>query len=343
MKANTTTTTSSSSSSKKALLLLSWSLSSLSLLSCSSLTSATSFEIESATSPLAFKSSLPKNINIPSDKYINFNVDQSYDTKWDPIQISKAIQEFYSNRGRDGGGSAINIDVSNSLILDEGLQTIFDSILHSSSSSEHNDEHNQHDNILSVSLEARMNRLTAKGVAAFFDRIIDTMKINNEKVPTNTDTDTVTESNEINQNENNKLEQNSKEPKSQKMKNIPTRIHFQYIDFGFNDIGLHGVDVHVDSMNTSSNSKHKKQNNNDHTLLFTSIRKLIEHSVGVEVERETGERSSPTYTTCPTVLRFDNCGLGPPFCRAIGKVSDEKSSTFIASFMYFDQNFATDT
>ena len=56
----------------------------------------------------------------------------------------------------------------------------------------------------------------------------------------------------------------------------------------------------------------------DNALLFASIRNLVQGS---------NNEQNSNYG-CPRVLRMDYCGLGPPFCRAIGKVSSTLNEMF---------------
>ena len=79
----------------------------------------------------------------------------------------------------------------------------------------------------------------------------------------------------------------------------------EYIDLGLNDVGLHGEE------------KYKKESMN--ALFYKSIRKLME---------------DPSGLSCPQVLRMDNCGLGPPFCRSIGKVSVLKQRIVLSCVMF---------
>ena len=231
------------------------------------------------------------------------------------------------NKNNERKTLRLGIDVSSSLLEDEGMESILDSL-------ELCQEFEQPMTI-SVSLEARMNRLSPKGVASFFDRLLmsasnaaasdvdadadaaaddgskeknqlgvleeegdddgnqgESENVNSAKV---TNTTNITDT--IEHDENNKQTQtpkdDDKEEEEHKKQQIRHHIYMEYIDLGLNDVGLHGEE-----------EKYKKRSMN--ALFFKSLRKLIENQSGL---------------SCPQVLRMDNCGLGPPFCRSIGKVS----------------------
>jgi len=73
------------------------------------------------------------------------------------------------------------------------------------------------------------------------------------------------------------------------------------LDIGLNDLGYPGPDVTNDAM----------QRQEQQRSFAKSIRTFIE---------------SPN---CPSTLRMDSCGIGPPTCRAIGKVRTHVTPLFI--------------
>ena len=296
----------------------------------------------------------------------SFLIDQSYhfNNDWNPKEISEALENQIrillaptqhkvksgveidkdsqmSSEIREEMTSnlliRLGIDVSNSIIQDEGLNAILDSLLLQSEKAINNDnveekgelsnnDSNQNlnqetihhsmilpprkdDVLVSVSLEARMNRLSAKGVANFFERITNLGNHTSSFVNTNhiatTSQDSNAEDVDVIANTTLHDDDQGKESTEPMQTQIPNkRIYFEYLDFGLNDIGLHGVDTY------------KKES--DNALLFASIRNLVQGS---------NNEQNSNYG-CPRVLRMDYCGLGPPFCRAIGKVSSTLNEMF---------------
>jgi hypothetical protein len=212
----------------------------------------------------------------------------------------------------------IDIDVSCSLVKDDGIETILDSL--------QSCDEGEEPASISVSLEARMNRISSLGLATFFDRLVTSaeerlLELNvtstsasdeegegitelsideneNGESIGNHDDEIKTNETEIVVAPSGPLENNQTIAKATET-TIPEKRHnyvyMESIDLGLNGIGLNGAETYK-----------KKSSKKSFALFLHSMRKLIENQCGL---------------ACPSVLRMDNCGLGPPSCRSIGKVS----------------------
>ena len=215
-------------------------------------------------------------------------INLSYQTHLDSSKITSLlltkIQSASEEKSRNNvlGPKEINIDVSASHLGDEGIVSLFDSLLEC--------QDGKTPSTMEVSLEARMNRLSPTGASNLLERI---MTLNGGLNLAN-----VTENEEEIQSSDEKEEDataiatdetsptSTAAPTNTQVQNT---IYIHALDLGLNDIG-----IGHDGGNTRTAGKMQK-----------SLRKLIEN------ESE----------CCPRILRMDACGLGAPSCRAIGKVS----------------------
>mmetsp|Transcript_15041 Transcript_15041/g.17169 ORF Transcript_15041/g.17169 Transcript_15041/m.17169 type:complete len:701 (+) Transcript_15041:104-2206(+) len=184
----------------------------------------------------------------------------------------------------------LSVDVSFSFIKDEGIEKVLDTLL----SCDESDE----PRCIPMSLDASMNHITPKGVSKLFNRLV---QLAEKRVMDSNDTENYTTANpENNVTKSIEIEQLEKHTTNSSHVEIDTdeklksekrhHIYMESINISLNDIGLHGVDTVHKTSETASFMK--------------SIKKLIENESGL---------------ACPSILRIDNCGLGPPSCRSIGK------------------------
>jgi hypothetical protein len=147
-------------------------------------------------------------------------INLSYHTHLNLDSFSSALQQEISRILSETANikelNKIHIDVSSSIIGDEGLITVLNTLMTT---------HNYKNTITGnpVKLDARMNRITSSGVASFLEKYILFMgDSDHESAEENYDEDDI-------YNSDSKI--GSKKP-----------FYFDSVDFGVNDIGLHGVD-----------------------------------------------------------------------------------------------------
>lgn len=217
-------------------------------------------------------------------------INLSYQTHLDSSKITSLlltkIQSASEKENRNNiiGPKKINIDVSASSLGDEGMVSLFDSLLEC--------QDGKAPSTMEVSLEARMNRLSPTGASNLLERIMTLNgDLNSANATENENEEKVQSSDEKEEGATAKATHETSPTITAAPTNTQVRntVYIHALDLGLNDIG-----IGHDGGNTKTAGKMQK-----------SLRKLIEN------ESE----------CCPRILRMDACGLGAPSCRAIGKVS----------------------
>lgn len=190
--------------------------------------------------------------------------------------------------------STIEIDASFSQLGDDSINKFIDQLI---------DEDREK---VKIHLGLDGNQLTPRGVSQLFDRLIqkqfehkDITSCSNETLSDSNEADNIGEHNEtiketlIEANQSKKDEtKNIIDTAQLQSKELQSNagqlnIEIDQLDISFNDIGGHGF--HSASLG-----------------LLTSVRCLFEHSHG--------------NLLVPNILIMENCGIGPAFCRSIGRV-----------------------
>ena len=187
-----------------------------------------------------------------------------------------------------------HVDVSSSCLGIDGLKELYDAIVH----------------MKEIKLEVRMNQLTTEAATFLFSSLINQGESKeNEFVKNDIDENESSKSvsdgseqmeNSINATENTNATslQNNDQAYKQNSSTVPTiaetqSLYVSSLDIGLNDIGSHGEEIEDEQRGLI------RQQIRQFTI---SMRNLIESNA------------------CPNKIRMDYCGLGPPICRAIGKV-----------------------
>lgn len=211
--------------------------------------------------------------------------------------ISSILSHVSSSLHNDRGIDALTIDVSSSRLDDESISLLIDKLLMQL------DENRpgECDERIGIKMDLSMNKLTPSGIAKFFDKLL-IYRVNNPKTDEKIKEFAVTAINGSNA-ESTKNEDafNLTQIDSVDIANETTTsqwlglkkekqqpIELDELDLSFNDIGGHG----------SSPAN---------LALLTSVRRLFEHG--------------QSNLIVPKVLSLENCGVGPAFCRSIGRVS----------------------
>jgi hypothetical protein len=181
----------------------------------------------------------------------------------------------------------LNIDASSSRLDDDAIVSLIDHLLKL-------DERKSEEGELKITLGLAMNHLSPRGAARLFERLIkadtygtidkETETSSKEEAEVALDVDQNETSDAIG-NITNQLQEEV--IKDEHIKCIESAI--EILDISFNDIGGHG-----------SNSANLE--------LLSSTRRFFEH----------GCRG---ILRLPRVIVLENCGIGPAFCRSVGRVS----------------------
>ena len=228
----------------------------------------------------------------PNDKFI----DLSYQTDW-----KNKNGWFARHVGRQDYS---HIDVSSSCLRTEGLKEVYNAIVR----------------LKDVKLDVRMNQLTTEAATFLFTSLINQGQTKENEIVKN-DVDQNNSIDSISDDDNEKVEkylnatentnatslQNNDQALKQNSSTVSTisesqSLYVSSLDIGLNDIGSHGEDI--ENQHTGLLRQQIRQ--------FTiSMRNLIESNA------------------CPNKIRMDYCGLGPPICRAIGKVRFKHINQYI--------------
>ena len=210
--------------------------------------------------------------------------------------ISAILSHVSSSPPRnDGSINVLNIDVSSSRLDDESMSLLVDKLLIQL------DENIQDecDERIKIKMDLSMNKLTPSGVAKLFNRLV--ARVDNHETGGTEDFNKTTNVLNLNSTEDDD-EFNLTRTESAETENETTTssqrlrlqqeneqpVELEELDLSFNDIGGHG-------------------SNPANLEFLNSVRRLFEHGQNLMM--------------VPKVLKLENCGVGPAFCRSVGRVS----------------------
>lgn len=205
--------------------------------------------------------------------------------------------------------SSLNIDVSSSRLNDAGTLSLIGELLAHMQSKLMGADQSEMKQTLLVKLSAAMNNLTPSGVSRVIDLLLSKEEEEEEQTGMNGATEEVepcldglidglrNETNYEQATNDASLDEptpvdSSLDTTTQGIKDHPVMI--EELDLSYNDIGGHG----------------------SHALnvqLLSSVRRLFE-----------GGGGGGAAAFVPRVLILENCGIGPAFCRSIGRVRSER-------------------
>jgi hypothetical protein len=199
--------------------------------------------------------------------------------------VSSNIASGATGAADQGQSRLLEIDASSSRLEDESILSLIDKMLLQMDQQSAN----------KVRLSLSMNKLTPDGAAKLFERLIQADSKDDESISSNETSaiaivlnasdsnETVSISDEAS--DNTRTSQNEQDDAG----NEPFQnTEIEKLDLSLNDIGGHG--------SHSANLE-----------LLTSTRRLFEQG--------------QSNLLVPKVLVLENCGIGPAFCRSIGRVS----------------------
>lgn len=203
--------------------------------------------------------------------------------------MSSNIASEATGAADQGQSRLLEIDASSSRLDDESILSLIDKMLLQLDQ--------QSANKVRLRLSLSMNKLTPGGAAKLFERLIQADSKDDESISSNETSAIAIVLNASDSNEtvstSDEASDNTRSSRNEQVDagNEPFQnTEIEKLDLSLNDIGGHG--------SHSANLE-----------LLTSTRRLFEQG------------QSNLNLLVPKVLVLENCGIGPAFCRSIGRVS----------------------
>ncbi len=212
------------------------------------------------------------------------------------------ISSIISNARRNPSSSLI-IDVASSRMNDDGALSLLQALLaHLQSKIIGTDQSDMNEKLL-VKLSIAMNNLTPLGVSNLIDLLAKKVDEQNDMNSAKYEVKSIPEGLRSESKIEHILanETHPDEPEDHSLDTTPHNIikeraiMIEELDLSYNDIGGHGSHAH-------------------NVQLLDSVRRLCER----------GNRGGVAAAFIPRVLTLENCGIGPAFCRSVGRVSGAK-------------------